>query len=65
MMFRASRGDVTRPDRFFAIKAVLFVVGASLGIAGMVAEAGWLVWVAIGVLAVAIVVRMVGARSAE
>ena len=64
-MFRASRGDLTGADRFFAIKAVLFVLGASLGIAGMVTETGWLVWIAIGVLAVAIVVRLVGSRRAD
>ena len=64
-MFRAARGNVTGSDRFFAIKAVLFVVGASLGIAGMVSETGWLVWIAIGVLTIAIVVRLVGSRRAD
>jgi hypothetical protein len=64
-MFRASRGDVTGSDRFFAIKALLFVVGASLGIAGMVTETGWLVWIAISVLAVAIVVRLIGSRRTD
>lgn len=34
------------------LRAILLVVGASLGVAGMMTETSWLVYAAIGVLAV-------------
>jgi hypothetical protein len=61
-MFRArrdSRGD----DRHFEVKAALLVLGASLGIAGMIYEIGWLVWAAIGVVAVAMILRLIADRQ--
>lgn len=40
------------PDNTQELRALLLVVGASLGLAGMVAEQPWLVYAGIGVLAV-------------
>jgi hypothetical protein len=58
---RAERGD----DRFFEIKAVLLVVAASLGIAGMVYERSWLIYAAIAFVAAGIILRIVAARQKE
>lgn len=63
-MFRVSRGR-SDGDGFFAIKAVLLAVGAGLGIAGMAYDVSVLVWAAIGVLAVAVILRVVGRRRAR
>ena len=38
-------------DRTQEIRVVLLVIGASIGLAGMILELSWLVYVAIGVLA--------------
>ena len=40
------------PDNTQELRALLLVVGASLGLAGMAAEQPWLVYAGIGVLAV-------------
>jgi hypothetical protein len=64
-MFMASRRERTGNERFFAIRVVIFSLGAALGIAGMLSEIDWLVWIAIGVLVIGIVLRMVGSRRAE
>jgi hypothetical protein len=39
-------------DRTQEIRVVLLVIGASIGLAGMMLQLSWLVYVAIGVLAV-------------
>ncbi len=52
-------------DPFLALKAVLLVLGASLGIAGMVNDIAWLVYLAIAVIAVGIVLRLVQQRRNE
>lgn len=40
------------PDHTQELRALLLVLGASLGLAGMVTERAWLVYAGIGVLAV-------------
>lgn len=45
-------------DRTQEIRALLLVVGASLGLAGMVTERSWLVYLAIGVLSVGGVIAL-------
>lgn len=49
------------PDPHLRIKSVVFVVGAALALGGMVFEVGWLVTVAIVLLAAA----LIGARIAR
>ena len=61
-MFRATR-DNRGEDRYFEIKAIVLVLGASLGIAGMVYEIGWLIWAAIVVVAAAIILRLIVDRK--
>ena len=46
-------------DRTQEIRALLLVVGASLGLAGMLTETSWLVYAGIGVLLVGGVIAMV------
>ncbi|MGD8277711.1 MAG: hypothetical protein PVH00_06780 [Gemmatimonadota bacterium] len=55
---RSYRGG---PDPHLRIKTAVFVVGAGLALAGMVYEMGWLISVAIALLAVA----LIGARIAR
>jgi hypothetical protein len=43
---------VKHEDNTQELRALLLVVGASLGLAGMITETPWLVWAGIGVLAV-------------
>ena len=49
------------PDPHLGIKSIVFVIGAALALGGMVFEVGWLITVAIVLLAVA----LVGARIAR
>ena len=63
-MFRPSR-EQRGEDRFFEIKALLLVIAASLGIAGMVSELSWLIYAAIAFVAASIILRIVAARQKE
>lgn len=59
-MFRGSRYvESPEADRWVYPKVILFLVGAALGIAGMVAHIDWLVTVALAVLGVAILLRWI------
>lgn len=62
-MFRPSREPGT--TRYFEIKALLLVVGASVGVVGMVQERSWLVWIGIGILLVAMILRLLASRKKE
>lgn len=59
-MFRVSREKAA--GRFFVVKTFLFVLGASLGIAGMVSQRDWLVVIAIVVLAIGVIFRLIDKR---
>lgn len=63
MIFRPSRepGD----SRYFEIKALLLVIGASIGVVGMAQERSWLVWIGIGILLVAMILRLMASRRNE
>ena len=63
-MFRPSREN-RGEDRYFEVKAVLLVVAASLGIAGMVYQRSWLIYAAIALIAAGIILRIVAARRKE
>ena len=55
MIFRPSR--TRRDDRFLNEKMLIFSVGAVCAIAGIAFELGWLVYVAIGILAIGMLLR--------
>lgn len=57
-MFRPTREN-RGEDRFFEVKAIVLVLGASLGIAGMIYQIDWLIWTAIAVVAAAIILRLI------
>ena len=61
-MFRARR-DRTGEDRYFEVKAIILVLGASLGIAGMVYQIEWLIWAAIAVVAAGVILRLIHDRK--
>ena len=63
-MFRPSR-EQREADRFLEVKAILLVVAASLGIAGMVYERSWLMYAAVAVVAAGIILRIIAARQKE
>ncbi len=46
-------------DNTQELRALLLVVGASLGLAGMITETSWLVWAGIGVLAVGGIIALI------
>lgn len=62
-MFRPSRKRREGEDRFLAWKIGLFAIGAGAGFAGMALSLSWLVWVAVAVLAVAVLLRFLPARD--
>jgi hypothetical protein len=63
-MFRPSREN-RGEDRFFEVKALLLVVAASLGIAGMASGRSWLIYAAIAFVAAGIILRIIAARQKE
>jgi hypothetical protein len=62
-MFRPSRDRGT--PRYFEIKALLLVIGASVGVMGMVQDRSWLIWIGIGILLVAMILRLIARRKKE
>jgi len=63
-MFFPSRSH-PGPHRFFRLRAALFLVGTIAVLAGAGLELRWLVWVGMGVLAVAIAIRLLAHRRHE
>jgi membrane protein implicated in regulation of membrane protease activity len=57
---RSRRGE----DAWLGQKILYFVVGAALGVAGMITGLQWIVWLAIAVLAVGLILRIAGRRAA-
>lgn len=62
-MFRPSREPGS--TRYFEIKALLLVLGATIGVIGMVQDRSWLVWIGIGILLVAMILRLTASRKNE
>lgn len=56
-MFRPSRKNTGKNDRFLMWKIRLFVVGAGLAFAGMALDQAWPVWAGMTALAAALVLR--------
>jgi uncharacterized membrane protein YoaK (UPF0700 family) len=56
---RTRRGE----DVWLGQKLLFFVVGAALGVAGMITGRQWIIWVAIAVLALGLVLRLAGRRG--
>ena len=56
-MFLPSRGR-QGPDPYLRVRTALFLVGVGFILAGAQAQRRWAVWVGIGVLLVAVVVRL-------
>ena len=63
-MFLPSRGR-KGPDHYYAAKLAIFVVGVVVMLAGVRLDKGWLVNVAIGVLAVAVLLRFLPQKSTD
>ena len=57
MIFRPAR-DGGNP-RFLEVKTLLLVIGTSIGLAGMLREISWLVWVGIAILLAGVALRFV------
>lgn len=52
-------------SRWFRIKAVLAAIGLALGLSGMALDLKLLVWIAVGLLGVAFLLRFVEPRSVD
>lgn len=63
-MFLANRGR-QGPDPSLRLRAALFVVGAGFVLAGIRVEQPWAVNVGIGVLLVAVIVRLIVRRRTQ
>jgi hypothetical protein len=61
MIFRPSRAR--RDDRFLNEKILVFAAGAACGVLGIAFEVGWLVYLAIGVLALGMLLRFLPNRQ--
>jgi hypothetical protein len=48
--------------RFFLVKARLFGVALAVGLVGMATARRWLVWIAVALLAVALLLRVIDRR---
>lgn len=44
---------------------LFFVTGAAVGVAGMIIDQSWLIWLAIGILAVGLLLRMYSRMTAR
>jgi hypothetical protein len=55
---RSRRSD----DIWLGQKMIFFVVGAALGVGGMVTGQEWLIWVAVAVLVLGFLLRVLGRR---
>ncbi len=56
-LFRASR-ERSGPDRYLRLKAVIFLIGAAVGLVGMAVGNDWLVGIGIAVLAAGVALRL-------
>jgi hypothetical protein len=63
-MFLPSRGR-KGSDHYYPAKAVILIVGAGLLLAGVRSDTGWLINVAIGLLAVAVILRFLPQKPSE
>jgi hypothetical protein len=63
-MFVPSRGR-KGPDRYYPAKAAILIVGAGLLLAGVRSDTGWLINVAIGLLAAAVVLRFLPQKPTD
>ena len=61
MIFRPSRAR--RNDRFLDAKLLIFTLGAACALGGMALDLGWLVYLAIGILALGLVLRFLPDRQ--
>jgi len=61
MMLRTSR-DRRGHDPLLPHKMFILMIGGAIGLAGMAFEISWLVYVAIGVLAIAVIISWVQKR---
>lgn len=61
MIFRPSR-EKRGPDPFLPHKMFIMLFGGALGLAGMAFQLGWLVYTAVGVLAIVFVLDIVNKR---
>jgi membrane protein implicated in regulation of membrane protease activity len=64
MLLRTSR-ERHGHDPFLPHKMFIIMIGGAIGLAGMAFEVSWLVYVAIGVLAIAVVLSWVQKRRSD
>lgn len=60
-LFRASR-EHKPPDPHTNIKIVIFSIGAVLALLGMALDNRWIIYAAIGALAIGLILRLIAAR---
>lgn len=63
MIFRPQRENAS--ERFLELRALLLLTGAGFGLAGMLTERSWMVYLGIAVLAAGVVLRLLNRRQQE
>jgi hypothetical protein len=53
------------PDIWLGQKMLFFVTGAAVGVAGMIIDRPWVIWLAIGILAVGLLLRIQARMAAR
>lgn len=62
MLFIFASRSRPREDRYLNARVALMCVGAGLGLAGMLLDIGWLIWIALAALLAGLALRHLRAR---
>lgn len=65
MLFIFASRSRSREDRYLHARVALMCVGAGLGLAGMLLDIGWLVWIALAALLAGLALRHLRIRGQD
>lgn len=65
MLFIFASRSRPREDRYLHARAALMCVGAGLGLAGMLLDIGWLIWIALAALLAGLALRHLRTRGQD
>lgn len=65
MLFIFASRSRTREDRYLHVRVALMCVGAGLGLAGMLLDIGWLIWIALAALLAGLALRHLRTRGRD
>ncbi len=65
MLFIFASRSRPREDRYLHTRVALMCVGAGLGLAGMLLDIGWLIWIALAALLAGLALRHLRTRGRD